>query len=86
MIADALTDVLTKWIANPSGLTGGAALVLFVLGIMTGRIHTDAEFQRMKAERDALRASQDTYLEEYRNREREERRELAVRQRALGDS
>jgi len=86
MLADAVTDVLTKWVANPNGLTGGAALVLFVLGIMTGRIHTDAEFRRIEAERNALRASQDAYLEEFRNHERELRRELAVRQRALGDS
>jgi hypothetical protein len=40
----------------------------------------------MKAERDALREASDKYLEEFRAREREERKERAVRHTALGDS
>jgi hypothetical protein len=86
LILDATGDLPGSWLLNPGGMTATGVLVFFLLALWKGWIHTDAEFQRMKAERDALREASDKYLEEFRGREREERKERAVRHTALGDS
>jgi len=81
MLADAVTDLLTKWFANPGGITGGAVMALGLIGLLRRWIVPGWVYEAVMKDRDQLRADATALLKAYQLREEEERQWREARQR-----
>ncbi len=85
MLEDA-PEVPVSFLSSPERITVTALVVFFLLALWRGWLVPAWQYNEIVRERDALREASDKLLASYQEREAEERRWRAERERRLGDS